>query len=100
MQASMNIPYVKHFDENGTLTNPITGTYPQPFDNRRTRRFSEPRFLNNRKGVHLQDTGHGRVFRKVLQNVYKLRAQPKGKRKYPQAPIYDQIGVVKHYLLK
>lgn len=96
----MNIPYVKHFDENGTLTNPITGTYPQPFDNRRTRRFSEPRFLNNRKGVHLQQVGPRTVFRKVLQPVYKLRAIPKNKQDSTKGPIFDLIGVVKHYLLK
>lgn len=98
MEKAMNIPYRKSFDENGNVSNPIVGLYPQPFDNRRTRRFSEPRFLNNRKGVHLQQVGPRTVFRKVLQQVHKFREADLSR---PDcAPIFDLVGVVKHYLLK
>ena len=95
MEAAKNIPYVKQFDENGTLTNPITVIYPQPFDNRRTRRFTEPRFLNNRKGIHLQQVGPNTVFRKVLQLVFK--ANP---RKRTEEPTFSRVGEVKHFLRK
>jgi hypothetical protein len=35
----MNTPYVKKFDENGQVTNPIKGAYINPFPNRHKRRF-------------------------------------------------------------
>jgi len=34
----MNIPYVKEYNKNGEVINPIRGIYTSPFPNRRTRR--------------------------------------------------------------
>lgn len=43
----MNQPYVKEYNENGELLNPIKKSYPQPFDNRKKRRETEGRFMHN-----------------------------------------------------
>lgn len=53
----MNTPYVKKFDENGVVTNPIIGKYKNESPNRRENRLltknNGPRFTNNRKGIAL-----------------------------------------------
>lgn len=46
----MNQPYVKKYDENGILTNPIETVYTSEFQNRGQRRQKQKRFMNNRKG--------------------------------------------------
>ncbi len=46
----MNQPYVKKYDENGMLTNPIEKVYTNEFQNRSQRRKRQPRFMSNRKG--------------------------------------------------
>ncbi len=45
----MNIPYVKQFDQNGILTNPIEGVYKSDFPNRSKRRKE---LGINKRGVH------------------------------------------------
>lgn len=63
-----NEPYVKQFDENGTLTNPINGVYQNEFPNRKERRGhkNRQRFISNKKGVSLTIT-------KLLNKVYKYK---------------------------
>lgn len=48
-----NIPYVKTFDKDGKLENPIYGFYSPAFPNRKARRQKAPRFRGNNKGVSL-----------------------------------------------
>lgn len=64
----MNIPYVKKYDTNGVLTNPIKDFYASREPNRRERRRREPRFMNNRRGVHLYVLGI-RKFRLLAQRI-------------------------------
>ncbi len=45
----MNIPYVKQFDQNGILANPIKGSYTSDFPNRSKRRKE---LGINKRGVH------------------------------------------------
>lgn len=75
----MNKPYVKQYNEDGTISNPIQGIFVNKFPNRSKRRFTAPRFRGNHKGVSLTESGRSVYFR-VLQIV-------DGKR-------------IEHYLLK
>jgi hypothetical protein len=49
----MNIPYVKQFDKNGTLLNPIKGSYLNEFPNRSERHKKKERFHGESKNFHL-----------------------------------------------
>lgn len=82
VEASKNVPYVKHFTENGELENPIDRVYRNIGPNRRERRWSEPRFLNNRKSANIQIIGT-KKYRKVLQRYFKKDGS---------------IGIIKHWL--
>lgn len=44
----MNIPYVKRYDSNGTLLNPINGKYANVFPNRSARKSEKVRSFKNR----------------------------------------------------
>ena len=44
----MNIPYVKKFNENGELINPIASVYASEFPNREKRRHKPTRFRGNK----------------------------------------------------
>lgn len=46
-----NQPYVKQYDDNGVLTNPIKGVYKSGLG-RKYRSPREPRKMNNRKTFH------------------------------------------------
>lgn len=61
----VNTPYVKRYDENGVVTNPINGLYPSLGENRKARRsiLNKPRFMKNSKGTHLTVTPYGRYIR-------------------------------------
>lgn len=48
-----NKPYVKEFDAQGVLLNPIVGSYESKGPNRRDRRGKEPRFIGNGKNHRL-----------------------------------------------
>jgi hypothetical protein len=55
----MNKPYVKQFNENGELVNPIKGIYASVFPNRERRRRikqAEP-FMGNSKGAKITVSG-------------------------------------------
>jgi hypothetical protein len=52
----MNVPYLKKYDENGVLTNPINGKYANLFQNREQRKKQKFRFFNNSASFKLQVT--------------------------------------------
>lgn len=49
----MNKPYIKSYDENGVVSNPIQGSLISKLPNRKQRRYTEPRFRGNHKGCSL-----------------------------------------------
>lgn len=67
-----NVPYQKMYEVNEhgqkVHVNPIQGSVFHQFPNRKSRRQSEPRFLNNRKGTPLTVIGKMR-FKRVLQRI-------------------------------
>lgn len=52
-QMDGNQPYVKKFDAQGNVTNPIDKMYLSPFENRHMRRSKPAREMNNRNTYHL-----------------------------------------------
>lgn len=68
----MNKPYVKQYDENGLVSNPITKTKPflNSEPNRSARRHIGGREMGNKKGISLVVTKIGRC--KFLK-TYKRR---------------------------
>lgn len=64
----MNIPYVKKYDENGTLLNPINKVYKSTEPNRRERHSKLGRFLNNSRNNQQIVNPLGR-FKKLIQFV-------------------------------
>ena len=73
-----NIPYVKTFDKDGKLENPIGGFYSPAFPNRKTRRQKYPRFRGNNKGISLtvvKTQKYKRVMQ-LIQQVSKERIHP------------------------
>lgn len=51
----MNKPYIKQYNADGTISNPIVGSYLNEHPNRRQRRYKGPRAFNNRakNSVHV-----------------------------------------------
>lgn len=80
----MNTPYIKHFDENGVLKNPIIGSYLNHFQNRRKRRQRPERFYGESKNHHLT-VGESSKYLRVRQ----IERDENGKRK-----------TIEHYLLQ
>ena len=81
----MNRPYVKQYDANGDLINPIDGFYPSKtvrpefpngFPNRRERRealVQTERAFNNKKGTQLVVTRVGLLnFVKIKKRIQKI----------------------------
>ena len=66
----INIPYVKIYDEFGTVLNPIKSAYVSPHRNRKERRRSlqKSRFLNNRKTAKFALIGNNK-FKKLRQVI-------------------------------
>lgn len=67
----MNVPYVKQFDSNGTLTNPIEKFYHNESPNRRQRRsgLKKQRFHGESSNLHLAVTPMG-TYIKFRQNIF------------------------------
>lgn len=69
----MNTPYVKEYDANGVVTNPITkdNPYLHQYPNRKARKNRQPRFMGNNKGVNLLLMGKFGEFKylKVMQRI-------------------------------
>jgi len=64
----MNTPYVKKFNEDGTVSNPIKGSYLHSELNRKQRRLKPDRFISNRKGISLTVTITLKYMR-VIQSI-------------------------------
>ena len=66
----INIPYVKIYDEFGTVINPIKSAYVSPNRNRKERRrcLQKSRFLNNRKTAKFALIGNNK-FKKSRQLI-------------------------------
>ena len=64
----MNTPYVKEYNDQGIVSNPIRGKYENLSPNRQARRShkNEPRFKNNRNVNHLV-VGPNFKYRKRIQ---------------------------------
>lgn len=72
----MNKPYVKKYDGNGVLTNPIERVYLSTAPNRAARRFSPKKFRGNNKGFSftiIQGSRYKRVLR-VVETIEKTRS--------------------------
>ena len=61
----MNIPYVKQFDKNGVLTNPIIGSYKNSSPNRQARNSKLLRNFNNRGNATMNVTKKTRYAVKI-----------------------------------
>lgn len=55
MKETINVPYVKKYNNDGEVINPIKGIYHTQGPNRKERRsdINEPRFIGNGKNYHL-----------------------------------------------
>lgn len=62
-----NEQYIKQYNEDGTCANPIEVAYYHFFDNRRTRRAKNKRFLGNGKNFHLTVLKNAK-YKRVLQH--------------------------------
>lgn len=72
----MNKPYVKKYDENGVMINPIERVYLSTEPNRAERRFSPKKFRGNNKGFSfsiIQGSRYKRVLR-VIEMIEKTRS--------------------------
>jgi len=79
-----NIPYVKKYDEQGILLNPIKGSYPNRFPNRiqRSKSHKKERFCGNGQNFHLSIVGGLKYFRREQVIILKdTNGQPIGKEK-------------------
>ena len=67
----MNKPYVKQFNENGEIANPINGAYLHSFKNREKRRepLQKNPFMGNSKGWKITVTVNSKYYRYV-QTVF------------------------------
>lgn len=75
-QENKNIPYVKEYDTEGKLTNPIEKRFTNPFPNRSERRAeltSKP-FKGNKKGISLTvvNKGMGSIKYERVQQLISL----------------------------
>ena len=74
----MNVPYVKKFNENGELTNPISGVYKSEFQNRSERRKKPTRFRGNKKGISLTVVKTEK-YKRVIQIIQVIEKGRRGK---------------------
>jgi hypothetical protein len=72
MQQSLNTTYVKQFDENGVLTNPIPNGYGHVGSNRKARRkyLQKDRFVGQSKNHHLTIVGTVGKYRRRTQVIH------------------------------
>jgi len=84
MVESMNVPYVKKYNENGQVTNPIKGNYISEFPNRKERRedLQKHRFYGESKNLHLTVKGAFKFIR-----LKQVEFTKKGK-----------LKIIEHYL--
>jgi hypothetical protein len=83
--SQKNIPYVKHLDENGLISNPIVGNLITKFANRKNRRQikQKSRFHGESKNTHLSVNKYSKYLR-----VKQLEKDKHGNKKF-----------IEHYIL-
>lgn len=68
-----NIPYIKQYDQTGTLLNPIKGSYDSTEPNRSQRRSNntKERFKGNNRGINLtiSEGQFPKLFRRLSQLI-------------------------------
>jgi len=86
----MNVPYVKQFDKNGVITNPIIGSYISEGENRATRRKikQKQRFYGESKNHHLT----------VVKSLKYRRVKQLIECKDKKGKYTGEIRVIEHYL--
>lgn len=86
----MNVPYVKEYDENGVVTNPIRGSYMSEGKNRAERRKSmqKQRFHGESNNCHLTVTSTHK-YKRVRQAI---------KCKDKNGNYTGETKVIEHYL--
>ena len=94
----MNTPYVKKFDKNGQLINPIEGIYKSESQNRSERRRKPTRFRGNKKGISLTIVKTEK-YKRVIQLIQVIQKDKKGK-PLPQTVEnnHTKIKTVNHYV--
>ena len=94
----MNKPYVKEYDENGKLINPIKGSYVSEFANRAARRNKPNRFRGNQKGISLTVVKTDK-YKRTIQLIQIIERDKKGR---PLAQTVENnhitIKQIKHYV--
>jgi len=80
-----NIPYIKTFDQNGNVSNPIIGSLLNNFPNRRTRRQnkSKQRFHGESNNLHLSVNKYSKYLR-----IRQMEFDKEGNKK-----------IIEHYIL-
>lgn len=63
-----NTPYVKVYDENGVVVNPIVEKLETKFPNRRQRRQKPARFRRQNKGINLSIVGRFK-YQRYIQEI-------------------------------
>jgi len=81
-----NVPYVKKFNEDGTISNPIKGSLSHQFPNRRVRKeaLKQGKFYGESNNFHLTVTSQGKYKR-----VKQYEVDKEGNKK-----------VIEHYILQ
>lgn len=70
MEPTINMPYVKEFDENGQLLNPIKGMFKTQGLNRKMRREKNTRFMNNKKSFPITILKTRKFIRKIQTIIF------------------------------
>lgn len=83
--SQKNIPYLKQFDENGLISNPIVGSLINKFPNRKSRRseIQKSRFHGESKNTHLSVNKYSKYLR-----IKQFEKDKDGNRKF-----------IEHYIL-
>lgn len=86
----MNVPYVKKYDENGVVTNPIRGSYLSEGENRAARRkdLQKQRFYGESKNYHLT----------VVKTQKYARVKQAIRCKDKKGNYTGEIRIIEHYL--
>jgi len=86
----MNVSYVKQFDKNGVVTNPIIGSYISEGENRAERRKikQKQRFYGESKNHHLT----------VIKTAKYKRVKQKIECKDKKGKLTGEIKVIEHYI--
>ena len=93
MKMAMNVPYIKQYNDEGIVINPIKNNYPQEFDNRSKRRESKTKtpFFGNGNNTPLTVTKNSKYLRQ--RQIIHCRDKKNGK-------LTGEIRTIEHYIIK